>query len=294
MRPRNFVLLVLTFTPTAYSEVINFFVPSAPSPSANSFTLVLQGNVAAAIDAAATQNDPIVNPFAYVNQNFFGGVGASSITVALDAAGNTEVTFTGSNPVLPAYMFNYGTDTNGKPHFGVDGSSGTSNGGGPALNLLTDSWSNAPPLPSVSLSAPATGATVNYIIVYVDVTSNGRTVGEWLEVPYNAGAFPGVTLTNFTSSTEALSNAGYRFSDTSIPLDLLNFATEPPPGQPNSRFILFPQDDITLAPGSSAPAITPEPSTLVLVTAALLILVGHVAGVRRLSRAKRPNRTSPQ
>lgn len=197
--------------------------------------MILKGNVVAAINAAAVANDPVVNPFAYVNQNFFGGLGTSTTTVSLDGSGNTDVIFSGSHPVLPTYSFFYGTG-NGLPHIGLDGTAGSSiTGSGPVLNVISSMWTATPVFPSVSVAGPnVTGPSVSYGIIFADVASGVLTVGEWFELPFNAGTVPTFMFVNNTTNPITLSDVGFFVTSTFSPLDNLNLAARHPrpTGQP--------------------------------------------------------------
>ena len=168
---------------TAQAEIFNIF-SSLPAVNATSFTIVLAGNVESSINIAGTEFDPTLNPFEYVNQHQDSSFCASntctaSMSVSLNS-GNTVVTYTGTNPLLPGDTFNYGGSGNGEPHFGLDGSAGVANDAGPSLNMLSEAWNALPPLPAVSVNAPPLGpGPVHYMTFFVNVTANGQTVGDW-------------------------------------------------------------------------------------------------------------------
>ena len=245
---------------------------------ATSYSMTLQGNVLGNLNLSATQNDSTLNPFQYVNQNIVMS-GTTSVGAALNGNGNTVVTFTGSNPVLPTYSFLSG---NGLPNFGINGSLGSAiPGGGPAFSVVSQDWSNGSnttPLPTVSAKNPGTlGPTVKYITFFAQVKSNGTTIDQWFEVPYTAGTSPSLTLTNYTSSPETLSNVGFMLSPTLIPLDNLNFGDDPPPGAPSSTLTPLPSydgqslsggDGMGRAGGSLTEQL-PEPSSMILLVTGL-------------------------
>jgi hypothetical protein len=221
---------------TARAEDFNEFEALVGSQG-TSFSILLQGNIVASIDTTAMQTDATVNPFYYVNQNYFSGSGTSTVT-ATASGGNTLVTFTGSNPILPGYTFSYGGSGNGDPHFGLDPTA--ANGSGPSFKVLSQAWSNnatKTQLPSLTVNAPTLGVgTVNYVTFFADVTSNGQTVGQWFEVPYTGGTPPSFAPQLYTAGNATLSNVGFMLSPTQIPLDQLNFGTEPPPGSNGTPF----------------------------------------------------------
>ncbi len=280
-------------------EAFNAFEPLPPSSmtgGATSFAIVFQGNVTGSIDTSATANDPGLNPFAYVNSQLNNG-GTTSVTAALDGNGNTVVTFTGSNPIMSGSSFDFG---NNLPHVGL-----SSAANGPAsLDLISQTWSNSsssytlPGGVSVSIFNGG-GAADPYAIFFTQVTTGGLTSGEWFELPYTAGTYPRLTLTNYTSSVETLSDAGYYLSPTQIPLDDLNFGSNPPPGYPGSPFTPLPNlDGQTLGAGNgiggAGGSITtqglPEPSSIISMATGLLIAAGYF-GRKRI--ASRLGRTDP-
>ena len=185
------------------------------------------------IDTTSPEYDQLTNAFAYVNQNVFNGAGSSSISVStyLDANRNTVVTFTGPNPVLNTYQFNYGNGSTA-PHFGIEATAGT------PIDVLAQYWTYADnttsELPNLGFASrlPGAGAT-RYAVFFANVgfAGGGTPQGVWDEFAFS-GALPDVVVTNTTDPPEMLSNFGYFISDTELPLDFLNFGNTPPPGYP--------------------------------------------------------------
>ena len=140
--------------------------------------------------------------------------------------------------------------------------------------------------------APPTGTPTQFITVFANVTSGGQTTGTWLEQPYTSGG-PMPMLTNFTNQPLTLSNVGFFLSPTEIPLDNLNFGDMPPPGSPGSTFTPIPGDDgMTLTAGDgmggaggSAPAVTPEPASVLSLALGLSLAAGWFR--HRASQARR-------
>ena len=238
--------------------------------------------------------------------------------MSLNREGNTVVTYTGSHPILSSYGFNYGGPTNGAPHFGFDGSQGST--------VIAQYWTEGEItalLPTLSVLGPLDiqvtpesltssnddsgddmgdtflvtnpeppGGPISYATFFADVSCGDQTEGQWNEVPFLTGTTPILALTNPTSCLERLSNVGFLLSITHIPLDDLNFAMEPPPGTPGSMFIdLTNLDGSDICPGCSISVTlpTPEPgSGLLLVTGCAGMLV--VLGRRRQALRTRPAR----
>jgi hypothetical protein len=287
MRIAKSLVATLCLLPaTAGAARAEFLDWSVPAPTlaggATSYSMTLQGNVVADINATQTQNDATLNPFQYVNQNIIGS-GTTSVTASL-SGGNTVVTFTGSNPVLSSYTFGGGI---GRPNVGINGSVGSPvSGGGPAFKLLSQAWSNASTttqMPTLTASGLGTvGSNVKYVTLFADITSGGQTVGQWFEIPYTPGTPPQLTLTNYTTGSETLSNVGFQLSQTLIPLDNLNFNDDPPPGSPGSSFTPLPSFDGQSLPagdgagnpGGSFTADLPEPSSLLLLATGIFGTAG--------------------
>jgi hypothetical protein len=252
------------------SECWNIFL-SLPTTQATSLTAVLAGDVVANIDVAATQNNPLVNPFAYVNENFFGGAGTSSIRVSLDINGNTNVTYSGSHPILSTYQFEYGPQENGKPHFGFQGSAE-----GLSLNILQQQWSDIdtgsqPPLPAWSAPCPMVeGPIARYAVLYGEVSAAGKTAGEWRECAEGLGPTTW-TITNPYGFDETLSNFGFFVSPFEIDLTLLNLYGVPPADQFGSPFIPLSQVDGLILPGNGSVSVIvdSEPTSLAILSAAI-------------------------
>jgi len=217
-----------------------------PKRDATSFTIVLAGNVTGQINTSETAYDALVNPFAYVNQAFFGNSGTSSATVSFDGK-NTLITFTGTYPILPSYAYSYGSN----PHFGFEGTDGS------PLQLLNEYWGyddGSTDLLS-TLGITCQGGGSEFIVFFAEIN---QATGEWNECQGS-----GVMLTNPTGLDELLSHVGFYLSDTSIPLDTLNFGDFPPPDQPGSQFTdLAYLDDYVLAADSSVGVSVPEPASL--------------------------------
>lgn len=266
--------LVLAIRPAAGAtpaEFTNWFNPLPAFPS-DTFTVILKGDQTGVIPAQNAA-DTLTNPFA------FNLAQTPTVTVSLDAQGNTDIVYRGA-AISPGASFPY---PNNEPHFGLN------NGVQPPTGflVLSKTWSNSgvpadvqkvPALSFATVPANPAGPTYNFLIFY----AQAGTSGEWFEVPYQPGQIPQVDLSNGTTDPLTLSNVGFLTSPTQIPLDQLNFDTLPPPGSPGSQFTPLPSlDGMTLAPGSSTTAL-PEPSSLALAGFGAL---GLLAGSRRRRRS---------
>lgn len=291
MNVRTIIAIALvcmtTCAGSAHAEIFNQYCPLPTlSGGANEFVIVFVGDVTSYINTTMTSTDKGVNPFA--------NVGTSTVTATYNSMTNaTTVIYTGTTNITSSSSFSYGANSNSLPHFGLDGT------GAPQMNVLSQSWMNtsnssSTALPSLAVNVvnpPMPGAmNVKYITFFADVTSNGLTVGQWFEVPYTTGTSPQLTLTNYTTGTETLSNVGYMLSPTLIPLDNLNFNDAPPPGTPGvtSPFTSLPQydsgPDSMLSPGDGmgtpggilTTASLPEPSSLISMATAFLAVGGYL------------------
>ena len=85
---------------------------------------------------------------------------------------------------------------------------------------------------TINVSPSGTGPALSFFDIFVEITPQvGASVGEWFEVPYQGQASPQLDFVNGQSSSVTLSDAGYYFSPTQIPLDQLNSSDlQPLPG----------------------------------------------------------------
>jgi hypothetical protein len=281
-------LLAAVFAAPARAEFYNCFVDQ-PTYDAYSFTLVVKGNITTHLNLTAIQSDPVVNPFAYVDLNILHHATSSSTVTANFTGGNTVITFSDTNPIKHSYsgMFNYGGSSNGKPHFGLDSSSS----GGTSVTMTSQKWSDqhntqSTSSPALSIKGPATSGThFKYVNFYVNVTAGGQTTGQWFEVPFNTGTSPKITLTNGSTDNLTLSNSGYFISPTLIPLDNLNFNSDPPPGMSGSHYQSLPSlDGQSVGPGGSINNPLPEPSSVISLAMGAVLLAGGYVARRRGGR----------
>ncbi len=254
-------LISVSVSGLSRAEFYNCFVV-VPVFHATTFEFVIEGDVTAFLDLASMATDPLVNPFAYVDANILGVPVTSTAMASVNIDGNTEVVFTGSNPVAPSYTFDYGPGSNGEPHIGLNGFAG----GGTRITTLSQSWSDGSStdfLPALSVLVPPPGSVdLDFLIFYADVTSGGVTTGGWFELPYEAGSIPTATFLNGTGDAFTLSNVGFFTSPDLIPLPDLNFGSTPPPGFPGSSFTSLPTlEGRTLAAGQELTIAVPEPAS---------------------------------
>ncbi len=284
------------------AEIYNCFCP-LPSYDVNTFNITIAGNVINQLNLNAVATDALVNPFVKIG-------GTSTVTAALDGNGNTVVTFSGTIGISSSDNFSYGANSNGLPHFGLDGSSGAgTTGGGPELKIISQGFSSSGSNPfavpgGVGFYVPPPGAgvtDVDYLMFFVKVTDPGTTIGQWFEAPIDGSIAATVTVTDYTANSETLSDAGYYISESYIPLDQLNYSSNPPPDISGSPFIPLPGlDGHTLAGGDGkggaggtiTAANLPEPSTVISMATGLAIV--GAAAVRRgrvAGRGRRAART---
>jgi hypothetical protein len=137
------------------------------------------------------------------------------------------------------------------------------------------------PAPTISITHEGIGP---FVIIYVTVElPDGKTSGEWSESQAPSNQSFQIGIGNFASQDGplSLSDAKYFFSDTQIPLDQLNFSSEPPTG---SQFMPVPgiPDGTVVAPGT-----TDDSSDLPEPTAMCTLLTGAAMLYRRSRRGSR-------
>ncbi len=119
----------------------------------------------------------------------------------------------------------------------------------------------------------------DYLIVGLEATdqSTGNSDSFFEEFDVPAASEYAVTINNGAGDdTGNLSDAGYFLSDTLIPLDQLNYGSNPPPGDFGSPFIPLPGLDGTTLPGGDGigfDASVPEPASLTILGAGALVLI---------------------
>lgn len=248
-------------TKLSTADGMNEFVP-LPDPS-DGFVMVFAGDVLGSIDIDTMRTDPTINAFAYK-----GGEFSSHVSTGYDANGNTVITFSGDVPISSSDIFCYnGPSTcNNVPHFGVAAAFPTCVGQQcSTLKMLEQFWTNEPgnPLPGLTVaSPPLTGSTVDYAILFADVTTGSNTVGQWFQVPSATNAAPLLTVCNNTAAGVTTSNGGFQITPFAILQDM-NFGRETPPGQPGSKFIgLSVLNGLFLASGACV-TFNPEPDIAV-------------------------------
>ena len=111
-------------------------------------------------------------------------------------------------------------------------------------------------------TASADPTYTSFFDVFVDISLNGTTTGDWLQVPIPPGDnYPILNLMNNSGSPVTLSDAGFFISPTMIPLDDLNSTYEPPTGSPGSPYTPLPQyDGTSINSKGSVPIDLPDSS----------------------------------
>lgn len=145
MRKRSLLLTAATVgllnSGMTRAEIYNGYDP-LPSGGASEFTFVFEGDIISSINTVAMETDATVNPFYWLIQNDYGGVGSSTVTATINGQGNTVITFTGmcGSPATACTLMTGQTNSSpgNPPHFGLDPSSGNPNG--PTLTMLSQSW----------------------------------------------------------------------------------------------------------------------------------------------------------
>lgn len=134
------------------------------------------------------------------------------------------------------------------PHVGFEGTDSVRE---PPIQLLGEYWGNSDGSPDQQpvLGINCTGGSPNFLIFFLDVTVGTETTGEW-----NECSGSGVTLSNPTAFDELLSNAGFYLSDSSIPLDALNFGDFPPPANQAADLPIYPVSTGVSCPPAPASA----------------------------------------
>ncbi len=112
----------------------------------------------------------------------------------------------------------------------------------------------------ISITSNATGSG-EYAVVALESTQTGGADYSYAEFSFTPGTDPTITVTNDPAGPELIPDIGYFISPTQIPLDNLNFGSEPPAGFPGSPFIPLPSlDGTTLQNGNSDSFLLPLPT----------------------------------
>ncbi|MHB1768796.1 MAG: hypothetical protein ACYCUV_13220 [Phycisphaerae bacterium] len=206
-----------------------------------------------------------------VYENSLGGTSSASYS----SGAGTTIAFSGTSSVS-----NTSTATVG---FGWNGSL--------APDITNAYWGSVAtsntisPLP-LTASPPQTTADP-----WADITYDVSGTQYWFEEQFSLGTNPQITITNTNSDSETLSGAGYFISESYIPLDQLNFGSEPPPDISGSPFIPLPNLDGQTIPGSNNGSNGSLSFTIPLPTPPPLALAGVGAigllAVRELRRRRR-------
>ncbi len=249
------------------SECWNSFIP-VPTGSWNDLEVTFAGNQTGTISSSTYAG---TNPF---------------------LSGTLSTTYnSGTNVTTVEYAGSAGTYGNSSTWANYDSGTNTAHFG--LINLLSNNtwlaptsltWTNstnsttsvlpAPPQIVPGWAVPTAGTATHDLVLFLGSTDPGPSMGQWYEMPY-PGSFPtDVTLTNDGTGTDNFTNYGYFTSDTQIPLDSLNYGSEPPPGLPGSPFTTLPNPG-SLGPGQSETIATPEPSALGLLALGGLALLAR-------------------
>ena len=193
-----------TVTPPPFAEAYAFQFANGTGDSKSSLSLVLSGDQIGSLASGAYENS--FAPETSYSATYANGTG-------------TTITFSGS-PVA-----SNGTATVG---FGWNDFF--------APPITSAYWGSSPT--SNTISPPSLIASPPIITAdpWVDITYEVAGIQYWFEEQFAPGTNPQITITNTNSSSETLTDAGYYISDSYIPLDQLNYGSEPPPGITGSLF----------------------------------------------------------
>ena len=254
-------------------EAWNSFIP-VPTGSWNDLEVTFAGNQTGII---SSQTYAGTNPFL-------------SGTLATTYDSNTNVTTVEYAGSMGTYgnqntWANYDSSNN-TAHFGLINNLSSPTWLAPTSITWTNSTNSttlalpAPPQVVPGWVVPTAGTSTQNLVLFLGSTDPGTKIGQWYEVPFSTGTPLPLTLSNYGTGTDTFGNYGYFISPSYIPLDMLNFGSEPPPGQPGSPFTTLP-NPAQLGPGQSETISgTPEPSAL-----GLLALGGLVLLIQRRVRA---------
>ncbi len=268
---------------SAPAQFYNDNYVNSTGTTATSLDLTFSGNVTSNLYSAGT----FVYSFPYPGGNVIEStMPYSSPGLTVSASYNST-----TNTTTLVYSGTAGVVNGATAHVGY-GMTGGTNGGentqSPAF--LAASWDSsagtllpANPVLTETISGAGTLSTsgsqaTTFVLLHADaaLTLGGVATGEWAEfqVPTNAQGTP--WFENDSTVPVTLSNVGYQLSPTLIPLDQLNNISEPASSFTPLGGI---PDGTTLQPGQAVP----EPSTLALLGAGGIGLLGYVWRRRRRS-----------